>query len=90
MLPGREEDPSLRRNIKCRSMYRADGLVDRQHDDQPLDLTPVTEMQMIADIATVIGPGGGFEAGIVPEARDQFGSVVVALAIGEERQLHIG
>ncbi len=60
----------------------------KQHD-QPLDLAPVAEMDMVAEVAAAVGARGGFIARIVTKGRHQFRRILIALAVGKIWQLHV-
>ena len=70
-------------------MNRAEWRVVGQQYDQPLDLTPVTEMDMVAEVAAAVGARGGFIARIVTEGCHQLRCVIIAFAVGKIWQLHV-
>ena len=52
-------------------MHCANHVIDREQDDQPLDLPPVAEMDMVSQIPAVIGARRRFKSGIVAETGNQ-------------------
>ena len=58
-----------------------------QHD-QPLDLAPVAEMDVVAEVAAAIGPRRRLIAGIGAEGRDQLRRILIALSIRKIWHVH--
>ena len=56
-------------------MDGAANLFAAQRRDHALDLPPVAETNDIAGVAAEVGKRGGFIAGIVAEAAEEFGGV---------------
>ena len=69
-------------------MNRPDALVDRQDHQQPLDLAPVAEMDVVAECARRFCPVGGFYPGSLAETREQQAGIVIGFAASDIRQVH--
>lgn len=52
-----------------------------KEQDQPLDLPPMAEMDMVADVQAAIRARSGLINGIVAEQRHEFGGIVIALPV---------
>jgi len=63
--------------------------VATEQDDQPLDLPPPTEPQMIADIARLVGKRCGLELRVGAMTGDQVGGISHGGGIGQVK-LHCG
>lgn len=70
------------------SVNRADGVFDGHHDNQPLDLPPVAEVDVIAPVTAGIRAHGSLIASILPVAGNQLSRIINRLAIGEIKQMH--
>ena len=64
-------------------MDGSDRFVGGQHHDHALDLTPLAEVDDVADIAAMFGARSSFEAGFVAIGLDQIGRVLEGGAIGD-------
>lgn len=70
-------------------MNRSERRLNAQHDDQPLDLAPATEVEVIADIAARLGPVGGLQPCRLAKPVDQrFGFDNIAW-FDVQRQIHV-
>lgn len=70
-------------------MNRADGPFYRHQEDQPLDLTPAAEMNVITPVAAFIGARCRLAARARSEQPDQLRRVVEALTPPQKWNLHI-
>src|SRR3546814_10068574 len=64
-------------------MHRVEDILDRQISDQPLDLAPAREMDVIAERAILLGARGGREPGFLAMQRDQRMGILDRGAIGK-------
>ncbi len=64
--------------------------VATQRRDQPLDLTPVAEMDDIAAVTRLLGADRRFEPGVIAVALDEVGSVGQSWTAVDEGAVHKG
>jgi hypothetical protein len=70
------------------SMNRPQRRLNAQHDNQPLDLAPTAEIQVIADIAAGLGPVGRLQSCGFAEPVDQRFGFSDITRFDIERQIH--
>lgn len=71
-------------------MHCTKRLMVGKNDDQPFNLSPVAEMDVVADIPALVRAYRRFIPCIVTKARDEVRSIFIALAVRQIRQLHGG
>src|SRR3546814_17028179 len=77
---GRDEE---RGAASLRSMNRIERAIHRQIGDQPLDLPPAREMDMVAEHAILLGARRRGEAGLLAMIADQRLGIVDRGAVGQ-------
>jgi hypothetical protein len=67
----------------------AHGLIDGEQDEHPLDLAPVTEMDVVTALAALVRAHRRLDSSMIAKSLDQRCGIVVAATIDENREMHV-